>query len=362
MLKEEYMKIALELAESVNGQTSPNPPVGSVVVKNGRIIGMGAHLKAGERHAERIALDMAGSEAEGADVYVTLEPCAHYGKTPPCADYLIEKRVKRVFIAVLDPNPLVGGKGVKKLKNAGIEVETGIYSQKAEQLYKPFFHFIQTKTPFVTIKTAVTADGKIATYTHDSKWITSEQARQDVHLLRQKHDAILVGIQTVLHDNPLLTVRLPQGGKHPFRVILDTHLRIPLDANVVTNKDSETMVVCGCDASEKKEAELTNAGVTVIRQKSQSVSIPDLLQELGRRGIMTLLVEGGSEVNGSFLQEKAFQRLILYMAPKVIGGREAVPSFAGKGVEKIANSLPLTFEKVEMIGPDVKITASVNEN
>jgi diaminohydroxyphosphoribosylaminopyrimidine deaminase/5-amino-6-(5-phosphoribosylamino)uracil reductase len=361
MLKEDYMKIALNLAESVNGQTSPNPPVGSVVVKEGRIIGMGAHLKAGERHAERIALDMAGSEAEGADVYVTLEPCSHYGKTPPCADYLIEKRVKRVFVATLDPNPLVAGKGIQKLKDAGIEVETGICGQEAKQLYKPFFHFIQTKTPFVTIKTAVTADGKIATYKNDSKWITSEQARKDVHLLRKKHDAILVGIHTVLHDNPLLTVRLPQDGKNPIRVILDTHLRIPYDANVITNKDSETIIVCGCHASEKKELELINLGVTVIRQKSQNVSISELLQDLGRRGIMTLLVEGGSEVNGSFLQEKAFQRLILYMAPKIIGGREAITSFSGKGVEKIADSLPLVFEKVEMIGPDVKMTASVKQ-
>ncbi|MBE3570696.1 MAG: bifunctional diaminohydroxyphosphoribosylaminopyrimidine deaminase/5-amino-6-(5-phosphoribosylamino)uracil reductase RibD [Bacillales bacterium] len=267
MLKEDYMKIALKLAESVNGQTSPNPPVGSVVVKEGRIIGMGAHLKAGERHAERIALDMAGSEAEGADVYVTLEPCSHYGKTPPCADYLIEKHVKRVFVATLDPNPLVAGKGIQKLKDAGIEVETGIYGQEAKQLYRPFFHFIQTKTPFVTIKTAVTADGKIATAAHDSKWITSEQARQDVHLLRKHHDAILVGIHTVLHDNPLLTVRLPQGGKNPIRVVLDTHLRIPNDANVITNKDSETIVVCGCNASEKKELDLIRLGVTVIRQK-----------------------------------------------------------------------------------------------
>lgn len=361
MLKEDYMKFALKLAESVNGQTSPNPPVGSVVVKKGRIIGMGAHLKAGERHAERIALDMAGSEAEGADVYVTLEPCSHYGKTPPCADYLIEKRVKRVFVATLDPNPLVAGKGIQKLKDAGIEVETGICGQEAKQLYRPFFHFIQTKTPFVTVKTAVTADGKIATAAHDSKWITSEQSRQDVHLLRKNHDAILVGIHTVLHDNPLLTVRLPQGEKNPIRVILDTHLRIPNDANVITNKDSETIVVCGCNASEKKELDLIRLGVTVIRQKSQDVSIAELLQELGRRGIMTLLVEGGSEVNGSFLQEKAFQRLILYMAPKIIGGREALTSFSGKGVEKIADSLPLTFEKVEMVGPDVKITASVKE-
>ncbi|WP_306304303.1 bifunctional diaminohydroxyphosphoribosylaminopyrimidine deaminase/5-amino-6-(5-phosphoribosylamino)uracil reductase RibD [Heyndrickxia ginsengihumi] len=358
--KEEFMSMALNLAENVAGQTSPNPPVGSVVIKNGRIVGIGAHLKAGERHAERIAVEMAGENAFGSDVYVTLEPCAHHGRTAPCADFLIEKGVRKVYVATLDPNPLVSGRGIEKLRNAGVEVEVGINKEAADTLYRPFFHFIQTKRPFVTIKTAVTTDGKIAAYTNDSKWITSEQARMDVHEIRNKHDAILVGINTVLNDNPLLTVRLPQGGKNPIRVILDTHLRTPLEANVL-NGEAPAIIFCGGDAPIEKEQLLQSLGAEVIRLQETSISIAQVLKELGERNIMTLLVEGGAEVNGSFLQEQAFQQLILYMAPKIIGGKTAATSFGGLGLSLMKDALPLLFEKVEMIGRDIKITATVQK-
>lgn len=358
--KEEFMSMALNLAENVAGQTSPNPPVGSVVIKNGRIVGIGAHLKAGERHAERMAVEMAGENAFGSDVYVTLEPCSHHGRTAPCADFLIEKGVRKVYVATLDPNPLVSGRGIEKLRNAGVEVEVGINKEAADTLYRPFFHFIQTKRPFVTIKTAVTADGKIAAYTNDSKWITSEQARMDVHEIRNKHDAILVGINTVLNDNPLLTVRLPQGGKNPIRVILDTHLRIPLEANVL-NEEAPAIIFCGGDAPKEKEQLLQSLGAEVIRMQETSITIAQVLKELGERNIMTLLVEGGAEVNGSFLQEQAFQRLILYMAPKIIGGKTAATPFGGLGLSLMKDALPLLFEKVEMIGRDIKITATVQK-
>ncbi|GER70032.1 riboflavin biosynthesis protein RibD [Weizmannia acidilactici] len=357
MRKEEYMQLALRLAESVSGQTSPNPPVGSVVVKNGRIAGMAAHLKAGEKHAERLAVEQAGVLAQGAEVYVTLEPCSHYGKTPPCADFLIEKGIKKVYVAARDPNPLVAGKGIEKLKQAGIEVETGICREQAETLYRPFYHFIETKMPFVTIKTAMSADGKIATETHDSKWITSEQARMDVHQLRSRHDAILVGIQTVLHDNPLLTSRLPQSGKNPIRIVLDTHLRILPEAAVI-NKDAPSVIFCGKEAPIDKEMSLKQMGVEVIRQPHDTLSIREVLLELGKKGILTLLVEGGAEVNGSFLREKAVQQLVLYIAPKVIGGNMAPSPFGGRGIEKMDETFPLVFEKVEQIGPDLKITAA----
>ncbi|WP_203362785.1 bifunctional diaminohydroxyphosphoribosylaminopyrimidine deaminase/5-amino-6-(5-phosphoribosylamino)uracil reductase RibD [Bacillus sp. REN10] len=361
MLREHYMKIALSLAEGVRGQTSPNPPVGAVVVKDGRVIGMGAHMKAGEGHAEVHALAAAGEEARGADLYVTLEPCSHYGKTPPCADLTIAKGIKKVYIAVMDPNPAVAGRGIDRLRAAGIEVETGICEKEASELLAPFFHFIQTKTPYVTMKTAITADGKTAAYTGHSRWITSEQAREDVHYIRHQQDAILVGINTILQDNPILTTRLPQGGKHPIRVVLDTHLRIPLTANVVKNKQAETIVVCGQEAPQSKELQLIEQEVKVIRLQTREIDIPLLLKKLGDIGIMTLLVEGGSEINASFIEKRAFQKMLIYVAPKLIGGKLAPTAVGGQGFAIMDEAVPLTFEKVEIIGQDIKITASPKE-
>lgn len=353
MNKEQYMNLALSLAESAAYQTSPNPPVGAVVVKDGRILGMGAHLKAGEAHAEVQALKQAGEAAEGADIYVTLEPCAHFGKTPPCADLIIERGLSRVFIAAVDPNPLVGGKGIERIKEAGIEVETGICEQRAHELLTPFFHFIQTNRPYVTIKTAVTADGKTAAYTGHSRWITSDAAREDVHLLRSRHDAILTGIGTVLLDNPLLTSRLPQGGKNPIRILLDTHLRVPLDFHIVQNKEAKTIIFCASDAETKKQRALESEGVTVIRLPHMSVNA--VLDELGKMNIMTLFVEAGAEINASFLDIGAFNRLVMYMAPKLIGGKSAPSSFGGLGGSSMDEALDLEFISMEQIGPDLKI-------
>lgn len=353
MNEDYYMNLALSLAESAAYQTTPNPPVGAVVVKNGRILGMGAHLKAGEGHAEVHALRQAGSEAEGADMYVTLEPCAHFGKTPPCADLIVEKGLRRVFVAAIDPNPLVGGKGIEKLRAAGIEVKTGICEKKALALLTPFFHFIQTNRPYVTIKTAVTADGKTAAHTGHSRWITSDAAREDVHLLRSRHDAILTGIGTVLLDNPLLTSRLPQGGKHPIRIVLDTHLRVPVDYNIIQNKEAKTIIFCASDAQTKKQRALEEEGVTVIR--IPYMSIDAVLDELGKMNIMTLLVEAGAEMNASFLDIGAFNRLVMYMAPKLIGGKSAPSSFGGLGGSSMDEALDLTFVSIDTIGPDVKI-------
>ena len=237
-----YMRFALNLARSAEGQTSPNPLVGAVCVKDGQIIGTGAHLKAGTPHAEVHALMMAGTESHGADLYVTLEPCAHTGKTPPCTDLIISSGIRRVFVASIDPNPSVNGTGIGLLKAAGIEVITGILQEEAEQLNRAFFHFIKYGKPYVTLKAAATLDGRLSTQTGDSKWITSDAARTDVHHLRHTHDAILVGVQTVLHDNPFLTTRLPHGGKNPIRIILDRHLRTPTTANIVTDGAVETII------------------------------------------------------------------------------------------------------------------------
>ncbi|OIJ10714.1 riboflavin biosynthesis protein RibD [Anaerobacillus alkalilacustris] len=352
-----YMHLALQLAERTKGQTSPNPMVGSVVVKNGEIVGMGAHLKAGTEHAEVHAIKMAGEKAKEATIYVTLEPCSHHGKTPPCTDLIIKNGIKRVVIATLDPNPLVAGSGIEKLREANIEVEVGVLEQEARELNKVFFHFISNCTPFVTLKTATSLDGKIATSTGQSKWITGDAARTDVHQLRHEHDAILVGIGTVLADNPTLTTRIETGGKNPIRIILDRTLRTPLDSNIVINKEAETWVVTSVQAPKTKQDELEKLGVKVVKVAHDKIKIKDLLQILGKKGITSLFVEGGSAVNDSFLRAHAINELITYIAPKLIGGKEAPTSFSGIGFSKIENALPLTIKEVKQIGDDIKIVS-----
>lgn len=353
----QYMQLAITLARATAGQTSPNPCVGAVLVKNGETISTGVHLKAGSPHAERLAIQAAGENAKDATLYVTLEPCSHHGRTPPCADLIIEARIKKVFVASLDPNPLVAGKGIEKLKSAGIEVEIGLCEEDALELNKMFFHYIQNQTPFVTIKGAVSLDGKIAAKTGDSKWITSDEARQDVHSLRHEHDAILVGINTILQDNPLLTTRRPQGGKNPVRIILDTELKIPLSAKVVQDPSSETIIFTGSHIDTNKAKQLTGLGVEVISLDSERISVQEVLRILGEKNITSLLVEGGSEVHASFVEEEAFQQIILYIAPKMIGGRAATPFISGDGADLVKNGKKLTFINVEKIGPDLKITA-----
>ncbi|WP_144462605.1 bifunctional diaminohydroxyphosphoribosylaminopyrimidine deaminase/5-amino-6-(5-phosphoribosylamino)uracil reductase RibD [Siminovitchia fortis] len=350
-----YMKLAIQLAESVVGQTSPNPAVGCVVVKNGQILGMGAHMKAGEPHAEVNALKQAGERAEGADLYVTLEPCSHTGRTPPCADLIIEKKIRRVFIAGLDPNPVVAGNGVAKLQKAGISVEYGIYGQQAEDLNKFYFHFIKTRKPFTTLKTAVTFDGKTAASSGDSKWITSDQARLDVHHYRHRHDAILVGINTVIQDNPHLTTRLPQGGKNPIRIVLDTHLRIPMECNLLNDNAAPTIIVCGKHANEKKRRAIEEKGVKVKKMPSEKIEIEPLLNWLGKEQILSVFVEGGSAVHSAFIDSGFFQEIVMYMAPKLLNDRKGTPAFGGVPKQLVKDSIPLAFKSVEQIGPDIKL-------
>lgn len=355
--KEKYMKLALDLARQTLGQTSPNPSVGAVIVKEGRLIGAGVHVKAGEAHAEVNALKQAGSDAKGADMFVTLEPCSHYGKTPPCSKAIIEHGIKKVYIATLDPNPNVSGRGVQWLKQEGVEVETGICEQEAQKLNEPFFHFMKTGKPFVTLKTAVSMDGKMATHTGDSKWITSETARLDVHELRHRHDAILVGIDTIIQDNPRLTTRLPHGGISPIRIVLDTHLRIPLHANVIQDLSTETIVICSKEADAEKELTLQARGVAVIRLNTDRIDISELLTVLGKQNILSLFVEGGAKIHTSFIESGYVNQIIMYMAPKLVGGSDARPFFSGKGAEKIVESLPFEFVEVKFLGQDIKIVA-----
>ncbi|WP_042356023.1 bifunctional diaminohydroxyphosphoribosylaminopyrimidine deaminase/5-amino-6-(5-phosphoribosylamino)uracil reductase RibD [Bacillus rubiinfantis] len=359
-----YMNYALNLARAASGQTSPNPVVGAVLAKNNQIVGFGAHLKAGEPHAEVHAIRMAGEKAAGSSLYVTLEPCSHFGKTPPCADLVIKSGIKKVFVAVTDPNPRVAGRGIERMREAGIEVETGLLAEEARDLNKVFFYHIATGLPYVTLKTAVSLDGKTATSTGDSKWITGEEARQDVHVFRHQHDAILVGVNTIIKDDPSLTVRLPAGGNNPIRVVLDTHLRTPLTAKIITDHEAPTWIVTGSAVPADKVESFKKAGITIVKTQAPTISIKAMLSLLGEQGITSLFVEGGSEVHGSFLKERTFQQMITYIAPKLIGGKLAPTSFGGLGMETMAEAVPLNFKHVDMIGKDIRIIAEpeVNNN
>ncbi|BBW95744.1 bifunctional diaminohydroxyphosphoribosylaminopyrimidine deaminase/5-amino-6-(5-phosphoribosylamino)uracil reductase RibD [Geobacillus icigianus] len=354
---EDYMRLALNVAKAGSGQTSPNPLVGAVVVNGGEVVGLGAHLKAGQPHAEVHAIRMAGDKARGATVYVTLEPCSHYGKTPPCADLLIEAGVRRVVVATTDPNPLVAGKGIDKLRQAGIHVDVGILKEEADELNRMFFHSIATKTPFVTLKYACSLDGKIATATGESQWITSSAAREDVHRLRAQHDAILVGVNTVIADNPKLTVRIGEQRKNPLRIILDTRLRTPLDAHVVTDREAETWIIAGRGASREKAVAYERRGVRVVSLPTDRVEVGAVLRLLGEQKVMSLFVEGGSRVHDSFLRAGAVNEVVAYIAPKLIGGQDAPTPIGGLGFPRLAEALELDIRRVERIGPDVKIAA-----
>lgn len=354
---ETYMHLALQMARATSGQTSPNPMVGAVIVRDNQIVGLGAHLKAGEAHAEIHALAMAGERARGATLYVTLEPCSHYGRTPPCVDQVIAAGISQVFIAALDPNPLVAGRGVEKLKEAGLQVEVGLLGEEARQLNECFNYYITHKVPFVTLKTATTLDGKIATVTGESKWITSEEARADAHYLRHIHDAILVGVNTVLADDPQLTTRLPGGGRNPLRIVLDSCLRTPLEAKVVDTSVAPTWIFT-CDRVDEERVKVyERKGVKVWRTSSpDKVNIKEVLKILGEQGITSLLVEGGGEVNAAFLQGNYVNKVVAYLAPRLIGGNQAPTSFRGEGFIHLAEAPRLQRVSFIPLGQDLKVT------
>ncbi|GAX91849.1 bifunctional diaminohydroxyphosphoribosylaminopyrimidine deaminase/5-amino-6-(5-phosphoribosylamino)uracil reductase [Effusibacillus lacus] len=356
MNDQQFMKLALQIASATNGRTWPNPMVGAVVVNNGQIVGMGAHLKAGEPHAEVHALNMAGDKALGATIYVTLEPCSHYGRTPPCADRVIQSGVSRVVIAMLDPNPLVAGQGAERIRQAGIEVVTGVLESEARRMNEVWLTAITKRRPFVWMKAAMTLDGKIAARTGDSKWITSESARQEVHRYRDQADAILVGIGTVLADDPQLTTRLPEGGRSPVRVILDTHLRIPESARVL-GPEAPTILVCGPNADPAKIRSLQSQTVDVLQVglDNGKVNLHQLLDQLYRRQITLLLVEGGAEVHGSFLDAELIDKVTMFVAPKLIGGTGPSP-LAGNGFSRMSDAVQLQNISVEMFDNDLAVT------
>jgi diaminohydroxyphosphoribosylaminopyrimidine deaminase / 5-amino-6-(5-phosphoribosylamino)uracil reductase len=354
-----FMKLALDLAATAKGRTNPNPVVGAILVKDGVIVGSGLHRKAGEPHAEVHAFRMAGEHAEGATLYVTLEPCSHFGKTPPCANLVKESGVKRVVVALKDPNPLVAGRGIKIIEDAGIEVVTGVLEVEAKKLNERFIHNMLYRMPFVVSKVGMTLDGKIATHNGHSKWVTGEESRLTVHQLRDRMDAILVGIGTVLADNPMLTTRLPEGGKNPIRVVLDSELRTPLDAHITNCSEAQTIIVTKEGVDPAKVASLAEKGVQVlfVRYGENGLHLRSVLEKLFEIGITDVLLEGGSEVNGAFLREGFVNKFLMYVAPKILGGRRALTPFKGEDVESMDEAIEVDIDSVEHIGNDLLITA-----
>ncbi|MCQ6267090.1 bifunctional diaminohydroxyphosphoribosylaminopyrimidine deaminase/5-amino-6-(5-phosphoribosylamino)uracil reductase RibD [Fictibacillus sp. WQ 8-8] len=352
-----YMRLALDNARAMKGQTDPNPMVGAVIVNDNRIVGIGSHLKPGEPHAEIHAIRMAGEKTIGGTIYVTLEPCSHHGRTGPCAKAIVKAGLKTVVIASLDPNPLVSGRGVAILKEAGIEVITGVLERESQTMNEVFNKFIVQKRPFVTTKSAVTLDGKISTYTSDSKWITSEEARTDVHHIRNENMAILVGVNTVIKDDPELSTRIPNG-RNPIRVILDSTLRIPLESKVVQDGKAESWIFTTERASAEKRKELENAGVSVFVTKSpgDQVNPVEVVDLLGEKLISSLMIEGGGAVIASFLQHQLVDKMVVYMAPKLVGGSLAPTFLEGTGIEKMSDAVELRDLSVEKTGKDFKFT------
>ena len=359
---EKYMRLALRLAIKAKGRTSPNPLVGAVIVKDNRIIGKGYHRRAGKPHAEINALDMAGERARGATLYLNLEPCAHFGRTSPCTKKIISSRIKEVVVAMIDPNPLNYSRGVKELRKAGIEVKVGILEEKAKKINEAYITYITTRKPFVILKTAMSLDGRIATKTGDSKWITNESSRKYVHKLRSEVDAVLVGIETVLKDDPLLTVRSPKSKvqSQPIRVVVDSRARIPLGAKIL-NQESPTIVATTKFASKRKIEALRKKEVKVliIRDRNKKVNLKELLKKLGELEITSLLVEGGGKINASFLENDLVNKILFFIAPKIIGGEEALTPVEGEGIERIKHTTKLKNISIKRFREDMLVEGYV---
>lgn len=355
-MHEQYMRLALELAEKARGRTSPNPLVGAVIVKDGRIVGRGYHMKAGTPHAEVHALREAGDEAKGSTMYVTLEPCSHYGRTPPCSEAVIRAGISEVFVAMEDPNPKVAGMGIRQLEEAGITVHVGLLEQDARQMNEIFLKYITNGKPFVLLKWAMTLDGKIAARTGHATWITGSEAREMVHGIRNQYDAILVGVNTVLADNPALTCRIP-GGRDPVRVILDSSARIPADSLVlIQESEAPTYVVVTEDASPERIKLLASGNAKVLKLKADChgrIDLQDLMLKLAELEISSILVEGGSEVAASFLEEKLVDKVIAFIAPKILGGAGAPSPIGGEGPATMDMAVSLTRTRQGSIGEDL---------
>ena len=362
MTDQNYMLQAIQLAKQGEGWTNPNPMVGAVIVKNGRIIGKGYHKKCGELHAERNAIASLTESAEGATIYVTLEPCCHYGKTPPCTEAIIEQKIKRVVIGSRDPNPKVSGKGIKMLQEAGIEVIEDFMREECDRLNPVFFHYITTKTPYVVMKYAMTLDGKIATKTGASKWITGEAARAAVQHMRHRYMGIMAGIGTVLADDPMLNVRV-EGWKSPIRILCDSGLRIPLDGQIVKSAGKYRTIVAYADSenTEAKRKRLHEMGVETIccPDENNQVDLKKLMKYLGEEGIDSILLECGGTLNDSALRAGIVQEVQAFIAPKLFGGMNSKTPVEGIGVRFPSEAVKLKCTDICQIGEDIRITCQV---
>ena len=360
MTDAEYMRRAISFADKGRGWTNPNPLVGCVIVKNGEIVAQGYHEKIGGWHAERNAILNCQADLTDATAYVTLEPCCHHGRTPPCSDLLIERGIKKVFIGSRDPNPLVSGKGAKQLRAAGVEVVEDFLREECDQLNPIFFHYIQTKRPYVLLKYAMTADGKIATSTGESKWITGELARAKVQETRHQYRAIMVGVETVLADNPMLNSRMPNA-RQPVRIVCDSHLRTPLDCQLVQTAKDYPTIIATISEDLQKIAKFEPLGVEVLlcKAKNRRVDVSDLLQKLGEKQIDSLLIEGGASLNFSALESGVVNRVHCYIAPKLVGGKAAKTPIGGEGICYLSQAVKLKMNSIEMVGEDVLIDYEV---
>jgi len=358
--REYYMDKAVKLALKANGLTSPNPVVGSVLVKNGKVIGQGYHSLCGTDHAEIVALNQAQGKAKGATLYVTLEPCAHFGRTPPCVDRIIKSGIKEVFVGMTDPNPVNNGQGIKILRENGIKVHVGVLEDKVKKINEVFIKYITQKIPFITVKIAQSLDGRIATRTGDSKWITCDKSRAWAHRMRGNYDAIMVGVNTVLRDNPLLEAWFSK--KHPIKVVVDSRLSTPQNANIFSHKPPviiATLPSKSGEETENRKALSQKADILETKEKDGQISLRDMMKKLAHRQISSVLVEGGGTLVGSLFDEGLVDKVMFFISPKVIGGKDSLGSVMGKGAVRIDKAIKLKNISFKRLGEDFLIEGYV---
>lgn len=354
--------MALKLAQKGCGFVAPNPMVGAVIVKDGRVIGQGYHERYGDLHAERNALKSCRESAEGATMYVTLEPCCHHGKQPPCTDAILEARIARVVVGSGDPNPLVAGKGIGILKDRGVLVSEHVLEEECRKLNEVFFHYIQTKLPYVVMKYAMTMDGKIAAFTGESKWITGEEARAHVHAQRHRYTAIMAGVGTVLSDDPLLTCRM-EGGKNPVRIVCDSRLSTPLSSKLVKTAGEVRTILATCREDDGRYSDFERAGCQILKvgKKNGRVDLKELMTALGQSGIDSILLEGGGTLNWSALESGIVKKVQAYLAPKLFGGETAKSPVGGAGFPSPDTGVKLKNSRILRLGEDFLIESEVEE-
>lgn len=355
-----YMDLAISLALKAKGLTSPNPMVGAIVVKNNRIIGQGFHEKAGLPHAEVLALEEAGKNAKGATLYVTLEPCTHFGRTPPCVDRIIQSKIKEVVIGMVDPNPLNNGKGIQILNNHKIKVVVGVREEKLREINAAFIKYITKRMPLVTVKVAQSLDGKIATRTGESKWITSDKSRNYSHRIRQNYDAVMVGVNTVRRDNPKLDAWFAR--KQPMKIVIDSQLSTPQDANIFSGNSKVIIVTIAPrpgQETENRSILAQKAKILEVKEKFGQINLKDMFKTLARMEITSVLVEGGGTLIGSLFDEALVDKILVFISPKIIGGKEAVSSVMGKGISRLDSAVMLKNLKLLRFKEDILVEGDV---